>query len=1067
MKSCLALFLAISVSSTAHAAPAAPLVSSPLRQNLDIALNVQRTQVTMILFTQIIADLMAHGKSEKDSWLHKVAAKINSSYDPEKTFEENRACVETAMNKWASLIENGQVGTTREAVYTVLYDTSIKKSCLEFFDTLAGQKSLSFPHGQFLSQLQNSELDFDLRKRKLQNLTALSQLISGSGNNFLAAGAGITTYYFDDKDPVVSDLAKRMLKTLPTLAKSRNVLNLVKPDNMIVPAFLTLAGVRLLTTLPYAYKLKGAALTLGIHIGIVTQASNPSDSNKAFINEGDVRARIHFNESEKALALRSMKQMVAPFKTDHFANKDFNQVVIRKLELFLRLKQDDLDFAPYFVNSENNVVPHLNPLNYNKLVDTLDIFSHQLSPLAKSSGADQQAKSAQIRKRLYQTAPYQRFARAQSTLSRYIGNEGGNFFAQTQLAIATLWPLREALGPDWVLGVQMFSDRSAPVLYNKKEKQLIDLVAGLWTIEIKAPVFHPYFFLNAYLVNQKLPAAPWEMFLLAGEIPKPDQQRSGNSSDSEPNVPQELPRGNKKYQEKSPPASGSLNMEDLEKILPKNALGKRSDVDPLISSEDFLEDGTKECAERKLFSPDLPPDEGKAWLLQQAEDFGFHIHQKCYGKNNKLLGYILLLHTTRDHKALESLSSDSARADYLLEMVHKVIQSRMNQLLVFKKVLLNPKVAMPKPAYLDDDIDDAFSNVGLIKALTAIQELKHSRLISIEDQERKSQSPLVALSFHAFSSLIEAQLEILKMLANRPEAVVRLIDDPSVPAINKNRVSGLYYDTISDLPKPSDTKIEELAEVSKLMNAAFMALDYIVSNPRILAISEPLRDKSESTEIDFAPPAATEARPNVVFSDKVKGPSCSGKVESERCRKQKLTYINLYPAKHYVSPLAFITLVEMISGTENPRPSAIGNRWSGELEALMLQIHVSTLTEDLRRYELDKDATGSAPFFNLNGLPQQLATHYKNQPWRIKEVDDIDLAVVPITPAPTVIPTSKLLYDVHSCQKDRDKKALDMASTFNYHLEAREPTPAEVDRAIRSILPFYATYLKCAARLVK
>jgi len=93
---------------------------------------------------------------------------------------------------------------------------------------------------------------------------------------------------------------------------------------------------------------------------------------------------------------------------------------------------------------------------------------------------------------------------------------GGNCEARTKMMVSYLQRSALSLSENEIIGLKTYKNHIEPVIYNKKTKEVTDLIGGNKSKEIDAPIYHPILLLEAYL-NAKGKSAHQsrDLFLIA------------------------------------------------------------------------------------------------------------------------------------------------------------------------------------------------------------------------------------------------------------------------------------------------------------------------------------------------------------------------------------------------------------------------------------------------------------------------------------------------------------------------------------------------------------------------
>ncbi len=77
-------------------------------------LNRRRTQMTLVLYAPVLAEMLNQGAEEADGWVATLVSKIARGPAPRELFNARRTCVTALFKTWQSRITNGTCEALRE-----------------------------------------------------------------------------------------------------------------------------------------------------------------------------------------------------------------------------------------------------------------------------------------------------------------------------------------------------------------------------------------------------------------------------------------------------------------------------------------------------------------------------------------------------------------------------------------------------------------------------------------------------------------------------------------------------------------------------------------------------------------------------------------------------------------------------------------------------------------------------------------------------------------------------------------------------------------------------------------
>lgn len=923
-------------------------------------LNRRRTQMSLILFAPVMAEMLNRGEAEADGWIEKMFAKISGSAGPNVLFESRLKCVSTLLNSWQQRTSSGNFVSTREITAELLRQPLCEggKSRDTWLDSIIGETSKAHVHGAYLEALMRTEERSLIYDQKLAHLAALQILTTRSGSQYPQAAQDIANYYREDRDARIVEKATDILRALPTVMRIRSALDIVRPDFMVAPVAGSLAAVKLIGRLTLltggavtSTQATGAIATIGLHVGAIKLVADSTGKSRDgfaalphYALSGPTLSTNRFNDPG------NLEEWLPNLQIDPLPKSMLFRQAQRARRDFIKFGETGFELLPLLLSAESTETAR-NPFEVERLAQDL---------LAISAGVRVQLERKDIpfldrvdlaRKLVFRSGLLKKYVKAQPHLLPFVERQGGNCVSQTELIIGLFYPHRDLIEKDWQLAMETMPYHIQPTILNVHTGQSYDLMSGDANLAIENAFYHPAAYLEGYLRNVRSKAGAtsndsWRPYLVASPSALTSAQLKKFMTDSaakdlanryivqppvvalkigpEPSIPAQAEiqfslrddSGTRRSSRGGVAHSLLSNLSGNYRNLPMS----RPDYDKLsfrlIDNGTLRHEATMVRQNRFHFAAAIrPPEEADV---------------DAYSEPRKLRGYTITFAAEADRSDVAQAASNTERAKALERLLQISFMNCKAKTETFTQMLEHPSEKfLTESFYAKDDYLVPAQRVlcvaDIVEQIAAIEMLKSGEFLWNFDLTRSDmfdadhdailrRLELLAMSRPEFRELLSTQMRILKTLTEDVESVLKIISNRRTNTDTRMLLFALYTH-----PSIQTGAIQQTRQSSLIRNSALFRYRTALLRPVIAMmtlIADPkktqITDKINSTQIEpdsvVVPPATAakfklSARPRLSAPARNRG--CPANDTSGRCREQNLRWIETQPSSVYLNPNLF------------------------------------------------------------------------------------------------------------------------------------------------------------------
>lgn len=1099
---CLLIVIGLALPAHANSSSLGPAVPAPSATTDDgdpslspqRLLNRRRTGMSLLLYAQVLAEMLSQDEKASQGLLAWAREKIDSGFNAKATAAEQSTCIADMVAAWSTASETGDIGSTREIIQVLQGSAQTRTQCRRWLDWIVGDSARQRVHGQFLSALEQIEGLFSLEEQKRAHLSALAILINQGGSQYFAAAQAIDMYYMEDRNPAIRSLARNHVRDLPTQQDARAFLNVVNPDN-VTAAFGVgglLSGLLSGLSAVAPAAVSGAVGTLGLHAGAVSAALEVSREKKGPIGAHAVRGQVGVDQ--RSILAKWIENLRYDLPTLPLLTDSAERIRRR----FLSHGSESFDLLPFLAALEVAQMRSPNLFLTSNRLTAMQALSRKIREALQKADQSFEQRLREVRKLAIESSAIRRYRGGQPLFLPMLYGDGGNCVANTQMMLALLWPHRDLFEPGWKLGIETFPDHVQPVLYSAEQGRVIDLVGGQRKSKIKNAIFHPAVFFEGFLRQTPATARDWKRYLLAGPDDKMlvsygrdrrwadtvlTSQTAGSAGKFIDLPPALSPATNR-------PAPAFANLEFREIF--------DSDVETQPPSDHAADTSLEDESgvfRRRLESPrdlalSLNPDAPEKFgptafkLEVRHTNPGHSLDGKV---KTKRLNTVLQIGSDEVRDQLESLPSDEARTERLEQLLRGNIREVLRKTKLVVQLLANPTATLPSVAGEESFFDPVFDLSWLLNQAQALETYRLGKTQTsllfwkLDDFDAdRNESPLrienIAMAWPEFRELLQLNSNVFRAIARSPELALQALDSQQVPMLNRYYIYRLYVRNLRINSNPQATPKAEairalLAESHVYRHElakgeAADAFNDLLRDQRRVGISEQKTANSASLAqlqkelpIDSKYKVASQRlrivdlRQNQIAN---KISPCPKGDPSGRCREQAIVYLNPHPAKIYVSPETFFT----VAYSSHVRAA---EHWSRTLENTFLATYASTVKSEIAQTlasgQLPPAARFSPTKLNLRAILGSLMYKYEDE--------GSDRVQVELRQTPrSVIWTSRILAGMFGCEKALEQAQRQVETRLGLSLQ--KLVESDDKRAIKRFLsgPF-RTVLENNARCLE